>query len=58
LDGTSEEGFSKTKTNNRYSRPILDILFRKWFPLSEVFSPIIETLEEHVSPTNQKRQVA
>jgi hypothetical protein len=30
---------SKTKANNCYLRPILDILFKKWFPLFEVPSP-------------------
>jgi hypothetical protein len=29
---------SKTKANNYYSKPILNVLFRKWFPLSEVLS--------------------
>jgi hypothetical protein len=46
---------SKTKANYYYSKLILDILFMKWFPLSNVFSPRITTPEEHVSSTNQKR---
>jgi hypothetical protein len=45
---------SKTKVDNCYSRLILDILFRKGFPLSEVLSPRTTTLKELVSPTNQK----
>jgi hypothetical protein len=45
--------FSKTKAYNYYSGPILDIMFIKWFPLSEVPSPIT-TLEALMSPTNQK----
>jgi hypothetical protein len=31
---------NKTKAVNCYLQPILDILFGKWFPLSEVPSPI------------------
>ncbi len=27
---------SKTKVDNCYSKPILNVLSRKWFPLSEV----------------------
>ncbi len=34
---------SKTKANNYYSKHIQDIMFRKWFPLSEVPSPRIVT---------------
>jgi hypothetical protein len=45
---------SKTKANNCYLRSILDILFRKWFPLSEVPSPKTKTLEEPMSPTSQE----
>jgi hypothetical protein len=45
---------NKTKANNCYSRPILNILFRKWFPLSEVLSPITTTLEELLSPASQE----
>ncbi len=44
---------SKTKVENYYSWPILNIVFRKWFPLFEVPSPKI-TLEELVSLTNQE----
>jgi hypothetical protein len=43
---------SKTKVDNCYLRSILDILFRKWFPLFEVPSLRITTLEEPMSPTN------
>jgi hypothetical protein len=49
---------SKTKANNCYSRPILDILFRKWFPLSKVPSPRTITHEELISLANQECQVA
>jgi hypothetical protein len=35
---------NKTKADNSYSKPILDILFRKWFPLFEVPSPRTTTL--------------
>jgi hypothetical protein len=45
---------SKTKKNNYYSRAILNILYRKWFPLSKVHSPIIPTPKELVSPTSQE----
>jgi hypothetical protein len=45
---------SKIKANNCYSKPILDILFKKWFPLFAMPSPRIETLKELVSPTSQK----
>jgi len=49
---------SKTKIDNCYSRPILNILFRKWFPLSNMPSPRTITLEKIVPPTSQERQVA
>ncbi len=48
---------SKTKANNCYLRPILDILFKKWFPLFEMPSPKTKTLEEPISPTSQKWHV-
>jgi hypothetical protein len=41
--------FNKTKADNFYSRPILDILFRKWFPLFKVPSPKTTTLEKPMS---------
>jgi len=44
---------TKAKVDNYYSGPILDILFRKWFPLSKVLSPRTTTPEEHVSPISQ-----
>jgi hypothetical protein len=44
---------SKTKANNCYLGPILDILFRNWFPLSKVPSPKIATLKELISPAIQ-----
>jgi hypothetical protein len=30
---------SKTKINNYYLGPILDVVFKKWFPLFKVLSP-------------------
>jgi hypothetical protein len=51
---TTNLDVDKTKANNYY----LDIRFRKWFPLSKVPSSRTTTLEELVSPTNQKHQVA
>jgi hypothetical protein len=45
---------SKTKTNNYYLGPILNIMFRKWFPINDVHSPRIAIPEEPMSPTNQK----
>ncbi len=47
----------KTKADNCYSRPILDIIFRKWFLLSEMPSPRT-TPKKPISPTNQECQVA
>jgi len=44
---------SKFKVNNYYSRPILDVLFRMWFPLFEVPSLRTITLEELVSLASQ-----
>jgi hypothetical protein len=43
---------SKTKANYYYSRLILDIMFRKWLPLSKVPSLRIATPKELVSPTS------
>ncbi len=43
---------SKTKVDNCYLAPILDILFKKWFPLSKVPSLKTTTLEEPMSPTS------
>jgi hypothetical protein len=48
---------SKTMADNYYSRPNLDVTFRKWFPFSKVPSPQTKTLEEVASLVNQKRQV-
>jgi hypothetical protein len=45
---------NRTKVDNCYSGPILDVLFEKWFPLSKVPSPRITTPKEPVSPTRQK----
>jgi hypothetical protein len=39
---------SKTKADIYYSKPILDIMFRKWFPLSEMPSLIVTTPEKLV----------
>jgi hypothetical protein len=50
--------FSKTKVDNCYLKPILNILFRKWFPISDVPSLRTTTPEKLVSLTNQERQVA
>jgi hypothetical protein len=36
--------YNKAKANNCYSRPILDILFKKRFPLFQVPSPKTTTL--------------
>jgi hypothetical protein len=47
--------FSKTKANNCYLRPILDIMFQKWFPLFEVPSPRTTTLEKLVSLAKNDR---
>jgi hypothetical protein len=49
---------SKPKVDHCYIGPILDILFRKWFPLFEVPSLGITTLEETMSPASQERRVA
>jgi hypothetical protein len=50
-------GSNKTKADNCYLGPILNTLFRKWFPLFEV--PLLRTLipKKLVSPTSQERQV-
>jgi hypothetical protein len=45
---------SKTKANNCYSKPILDILFRKRFPLFHMLSPRTTTLEELASLASQE----
>jgi len=49
---------NKTKANNNYLVPNLDVLFRKWFPLFEMPSLKTTSLEEPMSPTNQKQQVS
>jgi hypothetical protein len=47
---------SKTRANNCYSEPALDIMFKKWFPLFEV--PLSRTtLKIPISPTSQECQV-
>jgi hypothetical protein len=43
-----------TKIDNYSLGSILDILFRKWFPLSEVPSPRITTLEKPMSLASQE----
>jgi hypothetical protein len=43
------------KINIYYSGPILDVIFKKWFPLSEVFLPRTTTLKEPMSSTCQKK---
>ncbi len=40
-----------------YSRPILDVLFWKWFPFFRAPSPNTTTHDEHVRPTCQTQQV-
>jgi hypothetical protein len=46
---------SKIKIDNCYLGPILDIMFRKWFPLSKVPSPRTITPKQPTSLTNQER---
>ncbi len=43
---------SKTKVDNCYSGHILNILFRKWFPLFKMPSLRTITLEEPISPNS------
>jgi hypothetical protein len=50
--------FNMTKIDNYSLGSILDILFRKWFPLFEVPSPRITTLEKPMSLASQEWQVA
>jgi hypothetical protein len=45
---------NRTKVDNCYSGPILDVLFKKWFPLSKVPSPRIITPKEHASPIREE----
>jgi hypothetical protein len=47
----------KTKVNFCHLGLVLDVLFRKWIPFSEVPSPRTTTSFEHVSLINQKQQV-
>jgi len=49
---TTNPVFNMTKTNNCYSGLILDILFKKRFPLFKVPSPRTTTLEELMSPVS------
>jgi hypothetical protein len=46
---------NKTKVDIYYLGHILDILFRKWFPLSKVLSPNTATPKELVSLASQER---
>jgi len=46
--------FNMTKIDNYSLGSILDILFRKWFPLFEVPSPRITTLEKPMSLASQE----
>ncbi len=54
---TINQIFNKSKIDSCYSRLILNILFKEWFPLYEVFSPKTATPKELVSPTSQEWQV-
>jgi hypothetical protein len=55
----SKEGSSQFSAwkNHCYLGPILDVLFRKLFPLFEVPSLRITTLEEPMSLVGQDQQV-
>jgi len=46
--------FNETKAYNCYLGLIIDILFRKWFPLSKVPSLKTITPKEPMSPANQE----
>jgi hypothetical protein len=47
----------RTNVDICYLGPILNVLFRKWFPLSEGFLPKVATLEKHVSLMNHEQHV-
>ncbi len=47
----------RTNVDICYLGPILNVLFRKWFPLSEGFLPKVATLDKHVSLMNHEQHV-